>query len=155
MLFSFKELLDTNFWFFLIYLYIHFFLLNLIIIINLFNPWVEFFLTHYGGLSQKISLIRLNSIHAHPYSQSKSKTPPSKEEKYIHVCFYLLSLWCGRPHQTKFLLLQSKWQESYVAYQAKATKNCDGLKDASLADRFWCIAYQGKISPYICFAGAT
>ena len=43
----------------------------------------------------------------------------------------------------------------YVAYRAKATKNCDGLKDASLADRFWCIAYQGKISPYICFAGAT
>ena len=24
----------------------------------------------------------------------------------------------------------------YVAYRAKATKNCDGLKDASLADRF-------------------
>ena len=55
-----------------------FFLLNLIIIVikkNLSNPWVqpnpcglgwiEFFLTHHGGLSQKIPSPRPNSTHAH------------------------------------------------------------------------------------------
>ena len=28
--------------------------------------WVEFFLTHHGGLGQKISLTRSNPTHAHP-----------------------------------------------------------------------------------------
>ena len=65
---------------------IFFFLLNLIIIVikkkNLSNSrvqpdptqpmwvrlgWVEFFLTHHGGLGQKLSLSRPNLTHAHPY----------------------------------------------------------------------------------------
>ena len=29
---------------------------------------VEFFLTHHGGLGQKIPLTRPNLIHAHPYA---------------------------------------------------------------------------------------
>ena len=28
--------------------------------------WVEFFLTHHGGLGKKNSLTRPNSTHAHP-----------------------------------------------------------------------------------------
>ena len=29
--------------------------------------WVEFFLTHHGGLGQKISSTQPNPTHAHPY----------------------------------------------------------------------------------------
>ena len=29
--------------------------------------WVEFFLTHHGGLGKKILLTRPNPTHAHPY----------------------------------------------------------------------------------------
>ena len=29
--------------------------------------WVEFFLTHHGGLGQKIPLTRPNLTHTHPY----------------------------------------------------------------------------------------
>ena len=57
-----------------------FFLLNLIIIVikKINQPmwvgldlcdelgWVEFFLTHHGGLGQKISLTQSNPTHAHP-----------------------------------------------------------------------------------------
>ena len=73
-----KIYIDTNIWVFLIYLYLYFFLLNLIIIIiiiiiNFSNSWVQpdrtrsmwvglgwikYFLTHHGGLGQKISLTR-------------------------------------------------------------------------------------------------
>ena len=63
-----------------------FFLLNLIIIvIKKINQsmwvgldlcdelgWVEFFLTHHGGLGQKISLTRPNPTHAHPKVKCKS-----------------------------------------------------------------------------------
>ena len=62
------------------YLYLYFFLLNLIIIIIIiiiclthgFNPTQPdpcglglIFLTHHGGLGQKISLTQSNLIHAH------------------------------------------------------------------------------------------
>ena len=32
--------------------------------------WIEFFLTHYGGLGQKIPSIRPNPAHAHPRKRS-------------------------------------------------------------------------------------
>ena len=34
--------------------------------------WIEFFLTHHGGLGQKIPLTQLNPTHAHPYPKAKA-----------------------------------------------------------------------------------
>ena len=42
--------------------------------------WVELFLTHYGGLGQKIPSTRLNPTRAHPYNVSSN---PCKHGGYI------------------------------------------------------------------------